>query len=38
MKLNLSSKLIGSFSIVLLLTVVVGLMGTYTLTQLRQKK
>jgi len=37
MKLNLSSKLIGSFSIVLLLTVVVGLMGTYTSQTIRDR-
>jgi len=37
MKLNLSSKLIGSFSIVLLLTVVVGLMGIYTSQTIRDR-
>ncbi|MBU0712654.1 MCP four helix bundle domain-containing protein [bacterium] len=37
MKLNLSSKLIGSFSIVLLLMVVVGLVGTYTSQTIRDR-
>ncbi|MBU4388346.1 MAG: MCP four helix bundle domain-containing protein, partial [Proteobacteria bacterium] len=37
MKLNLRTKLIGSFVIILLLMVVVGLMGTHTSKTIRDR-